>query len=270
MPFQESSNQDLNTFEFISNLIDSLVWPLIVVIIVFRFKKSITNLIPRISKLKYRDFETDFQSLSISDQELLFLDGVARKEYWTFYSTSREEERELGSAFAMLVDDLLSVERLELFKKLKEWLASEDPYQMWFASEIIGYFRIEELNKELKSYLPVDYNSHLTKHELNILWANSRLNGDDELGNLLNSTKSYKNQEWLLFVFYQMYAEQEMDQQYVIDSLKAYLNSDNVSESNRAFANEIIKCIDESKTLEHFSSNQSTEKLSKKNKMDQV
>ena len=117
----------MDKLTFISNLIDSITWPLLAVIGLFVLRKPISKLIPQIQKLKFRDLEAEFQTLSVSDQSLLFLDGVARKDQWTFYGKARSGERELGQAFYILVNDLIKVEKNELLDKLNVWLNSGEP-----------------------------------------------------------------------------------------------------------------------------------------------
>jgi hypothetical protein len=54
------------TFDFISSIVNSLAWPITVIIIILLLKHPIRDLIKRIGKLKIKDIEADF-SKEISD-----------------------------------------------------------------------------------------------------------------------------------------------------------------------------------------------------------
>ena len=100
--------------------------------------------------IKAGSFEINFGGLSLEKQMLIFLDGVIRQKQWTFYST-RQNEAELGQAFHILVDDLIKNDQKNFFNEIKKWLNSENENQMWFASEVVGYYQIKEFKNELKS-----------------------------------------------------------------------------------------------------------------------
>ncbi|VAX29317.1 hypothetical protein MNBD_NITROSPIRAE01-1753 [hydrothermal vent metagenome] len=190
--------------EFISSMTETLIWPLIVVWSLYYFREKIRFLLDQIKTVKIGSLEAEFQDLSISSQSLLFLDGIARKNQWTFYEERRDDERNLGPAFLSIAKDLLTVERGELIKKLHQWLSSKDENLIWFASEIIGYFRITEMENALHILLPEERVGKLKKHQLNCIWAHSRLTTMESLANFLMKTNSEENQVWTLFVFKQM------------------------------------------------------------------
>ncbi|OGU66552.1 MAG: hypothetical protein A2499_17105 [Stygiobacter sp. RIFOXYC12_FULL_38_8] len=48
--------------EIIVKLIESLAWPVTVLIIVFIFRKELTKVVSRLSNLKYKDFEAQFNN----------------------------------------------------------------------------------------------------------------------------------------------------------------------------------------------------------------
>lgn len=50
----------MSDFEFVSSLVNSLAWPVSILIILISFKKYIIKIIPSIEKLKYKDFEVEF------------------------------------------------------------------------------------------------------------------------------------------------------------------------------------------------------------------
>jgi len=220
---------------------DSLIWPVITIVILYVLRKPLSNLIPKVKKVKFKDLEADFHELTVSDQSLLFLDGVSRKEQWTFYEKSREGERALGQAFLIIVRDLLSVERSEVIQKLKQWLASENNNLIWFASEIIGFFKIYELKEDLLNIVPKDTNVDLSTHQLNALWALARITNFIGLSRILQSTNSKINQEWILFVYDQMPNEREFTIERRIGALEEFINKNNLDEDIVLLANEILQ-----------------------------
>ena len=48
--------------EFISNLVDSLAWPVAVVVVILIFRKEFLSLIPALKKLKFKEFEAEFEA----------------------------------------------------------------------------------------------------------------------------------------------------------------------------------------------------------------
>lgn len=230
----------MDKLTFISNMTNSLIWPAVILVGLYVLRTPISKLIPRVNRVKFRDLEADFQGLSVSDQSLLFLDGVARKGQWTFYEKARPGERALGQAFLIIVTDLLNVERSELIKKLKQWLSSEDTNLIWFAGEVIGYFKVYELKEDLLKVVPKDTDMDLGAYELNALWAYARITNIDNLTNVLQSTTSNANQEWLLFVYDQMPNDSDFSIQHRISELEKFLNRNSLDKDIILLANEIL------------------------------
>lgn len=157
--------------------------------------------------IKAGDIEIKFGGLSLEKQILIFLDGVIRQKQWTFYTT-RPNEVQLGQAFHILVDDLIMKDQKNFFNEIKKWLNSENENQMWFASEIIGYYQIKEFKNELNSKINMlDLNETWSCYQLNSLWAISRFNKYKELNDFILKTKNVSNIEWSLFVYLQMIKE---------------------------------------------------------------
>lgn len=50
----------MSILEFISSVINSLAWPIAIIIILVFFRKYIIKIIPSIEKFKYKDFEVEF------------------------------------------------------------------------------------------------------------------------------------------------------------------------------------------------------------------
>ena len=50
----------MDVFEFITTLVEALVWPLTVVLAIFAFRRPISTLLPFLQRLKYKDFVLEF------------------------------------------------------------------------------------------------------------------------------------------------------------------------------------------------------------------
>jgi hypothetical protein len=99
-----------------------------------------------VTSFKAGNVEFSFRDLSVHDQVMTFLDGVAIKRRWTFFAP-RPGEAQLGAAFVELTGELISKARSQLVAQSRAWLRSEDLNQRWFAAEIIGYHQISELRR---------------------------------------------------------------------------------------------------------------------------
>jgi len=231
----------MDNLTFISKITSSLIWPVVVIGALYVLRTPISKLVPKVTRVKFKDLEADFQGLSVTEQSLLFLDGVARKGQWTFYEQVRPGERALGQAFLIIVADLLNVERNELVKILKQWMTSEDENLVWFASEVVGYFKIYELKNELFKIVPVDTDKDLRTCELNALWAYSRITGFSKLANVLLSTTSKSNQEWLLFVYEQMPDDSAFPIENRIVDLEEFIDRDSLDNKIVSLAKDIVR-----------------------------
>lgn len=221
----------MDTLTFITKLIDSLAWPIVIAGSIYLMRVPLSSLLPRIDKLKYKDLEADFSRLSVSDQSLLFLDGVARKEKWTFYESARKGERPLGAAFAIIVRDLLNVERNEIIEKLRQWLNSENENVVWFAAEIIGYFKVYELKDEISEAAPQNPDRTIPESELNVLWAQAMLTDFENLNKFFQKTTSQANQEWILFLYQQMPEDDNFTLDYRVTQLENFADRKDVSKA---------------------------------------
>ena len=85
----------MDSLTFISSIVASTIWPLLIFILLYLFRKPLSELMPKIQTLKFRDVEASFKSLPLSGQSILFLDGVARKDQWTFYKKVLAQEQYL-------------------------------------------------------------------------------------------------------------------------------------------------------------------------------
>jgi hypothetical protein len=157
--------------------------------------------------IKAGAIEINFGGLSLEKQILIFLDGVIRQKQWTFYAT-RQNEAQLGEVFHILVDDMIKKDQKNFYIEIKKWLHSENENQMWFASEIIGYYQIREFKNELHSKIDLlDPNETWSCYQLNCLWAISRFDKYKELNDFIFKTKNEPNINWTLFVYLQMIKE---------------------------------------------------------------
>ena len=159
-----------------------------------------------ITSFKAGEVEIAFRDLSVHDQVFTFLDGIATKRQWTFF-TPRVEEEYLGPAFVVLTEQLLIDARPRLVAQVRSWLQSDDVNQRWFAAEIIGYHRITELRRAVsRARETEDVDQRLESWELNCIWAASRLDSEPyrSLKEFLERTSNRSNQAWVLKAFDQM------------------------------------------------------------------
>lgn len=177
-------------------------------IAIFAALGSIPFLRPYLNKLKVGVLEVEFLKLGEGDQILFFLETIAREEQWTFYA-KRENEGQLGEAFPYLIEKVRLKNEDQLINKLKEWLQSGEPNLIWFASEVIGYFEIEELKNDLLNTLQTcrqcdDVNKMWPTWALNCKWAASIFDDFSSLNRFLLGTTNRKNRDWLLDAYEQM------------------------------------------------------------------
>ena len=227
--------------EFISSMTSALVWPLVTIGILFYFRKQISPLFGQLKSIKVGGLQAEFKKLSVSNQSLMFLDGIAGKQQWTFYDERRENERDLGPAFIGIINDLLVVEKQELIKKIIVWLSSENKNQTWFASEIIGYYKLSEVEDELSALMPEHTNTELNEYELNCIWAHARITNMTEFSNFLLKTNSNVNQLWALFVYKQMpYTGDHLSVDERISVISSFLNRGDLDQNVKSEASEIL------------------------------
>ncbi|AGG62016.1 hypothetical protein P4V37_02615 [Bacillus subtilis] len=50
----------MNWMEFISSIVKSIIWPVAIIILVFKLKQPVSNLISTLAKIKYKDWEFEF------------------------------------------------------------------------------------------------------------------------------------------------------------------------------------------------------------------
>jgi hypothetical protein len=209
---------------------------------------SIPLLARLLTSFKAGNVEVAFRDLSMHDQLFAFLDGIATKRQWTFF-TPRAGEENMGPAFVVLTEQLLSHQRQRLVQQLRAWLASDDVNQRWFAAEIIGYHRITELRRAVgRAPETTDTNEDFEPWELNCLWAKSRFDETPyrTLKEFLAATKSRSNQAWVLRAFDRLVEANH-------DDIRLF--EDSVSALGRRLAEECVSEVDLEKLaggLRHF------------------
>jgi hypothetical protein len=159
-----------------------------------------------VTSFKAVGVELSFRELTVHDQVLTFLDGIAVKRQWTFFQP-RASEAEFGAAFVELTGELVRNARAELLPQLSAWLKSENPNYRWFAAEIVGFHRIRELYRTVKTAPDsIDRGEPWETWELNCLWAASRMEDPQyqRLRQFLLETSVSANQKWVLRAFDQM------------------------------------------------------------------
>ncbi|MEW5930787.1 MAG: hypothetical protein AB1941_25280 [Gemmatimonadota bacterium] len=169
--------------------------------------------------------EVNFRELTVHEQVFFFLDGIATQQAWTFYAP-RADEQYLGPAFHHLVKELVTNNRTRLVARLRQWLDSPEPNLRWFAAEIIGFFRIEELRRVVRRHWEgADWNRTWEPWELNCVWASARFDAVPyaSLREALLATRNRDNQAWILRAFEQMLAAGEARQEDIAETLRELL-----------------------------------------------
>ncbi len=164
--------------------------------------------------LQREKLEVVFREMPIEEQIFMFLDGIARQRKWTFYEP-RGGEVAVNGALIHMVKGLLTEEkehkkakaiRDNFYKYIKKWLHSNNDSAIYFASEIIGYFKDGFAIFELDLTCNYDSgNTGIWKYsELNCLWAHARLTSYEAMNKLLLETRDENTQTWILEAYKQM------------------------------------------------------------------
>jgi len=194
-----------------------------------------------LKSLKFGDKEISLRNLSPQDQIFVFLETIASQQQWTFY-IPRNTESGLGQAFPLLLKNIVKNDPKELKKWVKKLVASEDNNLIWFASEVIGYFRLEQS----KDILPIIYSTlgqgaQWPQHALNCLWAYSRFHDYRELDELLLNTTNEDNQRWILTAYKQMLAAGDCARSRVEAVLREFCNRKDIVSQVVGYAGEILE-----------------------------
>lgn len=179
---------------------------------------AIPALAKYLDEVKAGDWHFKFRAMSVEDQLLLVMPEIGRGRLWTFYE-ARAGEQDIGGAFRLLFEVLLEQNRPKLLAELRRWLASDDSHLKWLATEVVGYFHLEELKANLKPlYAGLGADQQWERWQLNALWAYSRFSAYHELQEFLLETSDSENQIWLLFTYPQMLRDdpsEEMGERFI-------------------------------------------------------
>ena len=160
-----------------------------------------------VDTIKFGGMEASFKKMSTSDKELFLIKELAREDKWTFF-TPRSDETHSGSALLRITDKLKENNESKFNDMLKELLDSDDENQVWFASEVIGYYQLENLKSLLESKVrKLDFKKNIVHHKLNCLWAVSRFNLYKELIEPLQEEINEHNKKWIIEALIQMLEE---------------------------------------------------------------
>jgi len=207
-----------------------------------------------VARVKAGGIEVSFRELAVHQQIFKFLDGVATQRAWTFYPP-RPGESELGEGLAILITNLKREHGRELIDQLELWLEADNNNLKWFAAEIIGYFKIEELKDRLPVlFQGLDPNVSWEPWQLNCLWAYSRFQNYEELNRRLQATQSESNGLWILDAYSQMVRAKDGGEIYVAKHMEKFLEREGVPPKLRVAA---IKVLSEYRETEMLSPNKS-------------
>jgi hypothetical protein len=79
----------MDWLQFFSSIVDALAWPTAVVILVYFLRKPVTELVPLLQKMKYKDFEMEFGRKLAEAREEMALERPSESED----TISPQEER---------------------------------------------------------------------------------------------------------------------------------------------------------------------------------
>jgi Zn-finger protein len=162
-----------------------------------------------LTSIKAGGVELQFRDYSVHEQIFIFLDGIASRQAWTFF-TPRKGEIALGLGFKVLIDELLKNKRKELLSQLKKWFESDNDNHKWFAAEVIGYGKIVELKTVCRNYFEkLDIDEYWEPWQLNCLWAYSTFLFYEPLTTKLKVTKNQANRLWMIIACKQMIREEK-------------------------------------------------------------
>lgn len=167
--------------------------------------RSLETLASYLDTLRVGNVEAHFRKLSFIEQVFTFLTVLATDRKLTFYG-EREGEFRLGTAGQYLLEEMFSRNRRRTYHNIRHWLQADEENLRWFAAEVMGYFKLQDLSQELPHfYQNLDRHKDWPEWALNCIWAHSKLNNEyKELNDFLLQTKSSSNQDWLLDIYTQM------------------------------------------------------------------
>jgi hypothetical protein len=137
---------------------------------------------------------------------------------------------------------------------------SSHQHLLWFASEIIGYFKLSELRDDLLPFCqPImddPKEMHWSRWELNCLWAYARFHDYEQIHQLLQTTPNPDTQKWLLEVYPQMVAThpKEGKTQDFINEINQFLQRSGIQDDVKTEAQTVLEQLEKpensSKTVE--------------------
>ncbi len=166
------------------------------------------SLKPRSEMPKIGDVELKLINKN-AEQILRYMENViVRTEKPVTFYAGREGESTLGEQFCHMVQNIVNQERSLLIKTVREWLNRKSHQNLlWFASDIIGYFKLTELRDDLHPFyqtIMAEHDGYWANWQLNCLWAYARFNDYKEVHHLLQTTENADTQKWLLAIYPQM------------------------------------------------------------------
>lgn len=225
----------------------------------YSFSELKRSLNPIVEPFKIDNVEFKFDSLKLNgaEQALQFLETVSVKtdKPVTFYP-HRDEESSLGEQFHRLVQELTNNERSLLVERVRKWLKRKShQHLLWFASEIVGYFKLSELREDLRPFSQaIMEQPHQPRFdwELNCLWAYARFNDYEQIHQLLQTTTNANTQKWLLNVYPQMVkthcSENNQCDRFIGEVEKFLQRPSNEIEMNQQQAENVLKQLQDEKT----------------------
>jgi hypothetical protein len=195
------------------------------------------------------------ESIKIADLENVI---VNMEKPVTFYPPREDEFRVEEEVFCDLAKKILDQDRLQLVEIIREWFERKShQHLLWFASEVIGYFKLCELRDDLLPFCqPImddPKEMHWSKWELNCLWAYARFHDYEHIHKLLQTTPNADIQKWLLEIYPRMVAAhpEESKTQDFISEINLFLQRSEIQDDLKTEAKTVLEKLENlSKTVE--------------------
>jgi len=145
----------MNLLDFISSVINSISWPISIIVIVVIFRKSISELLPKLRQFQYKDFKIIFEKNLAKIQSDLQIPALKKA------SNQLPKSKELKTKS--------NKKSLEFYKTLAEVSPRAMMVEVWNDFEIIG----NQIYKNLK--LSKAYSSLSMAELINVLYKKEYL-----------------------------------------------------------------------------------------------
>jgi hypothetical protein len=207
--------------------------------------------------IKIGGMEAQFNELDTSDKEVFLINELAKEDKWTYYAP-RENENYSGKALLRLCEKLKNEHHDKFIQMLTKQIDSNVENLIWFASENIGYFKLEELKKQLNKHGNPKYLNfkaeNIAPEKLSCLWSLSRFNNYKELTDNLKAEHNSYNNDWIAEALNQMLEQHCTDYRNAKDNATAKVEQAQIKIINDKLVSVVGKDIISQHIEDHFQS----------------